>query len=383
MGESPDRPAIDPAIVTSHLERAARLMEPRNVDGLLVFRDSNILAFCGVPLAPSDRLVCGLVNRDRKIALVVPEFEADACRDLPAGSETFTWREDADPYQAVAAAARKLGIAAGNIVLDGYTWLDAESRLSGAMNGATLRRDTDIIQSVRIVKTPAEIDAIRAACTDTGKIFPLVRDAIRPGISELELRDAVLGRLANGSFKAVGELIQGGENAAIPHKPTGNRRFAAGDAVIVDFVAAHQAYVGDMTRTFSVGRPSTEIRRAYDVVRDAQHAAIDAVRPGITCEALDTAARRVIDAAGLGPYFIHRLGHGIGLDIHEPPFLVQGNGASLEAGMCMTIEPGVYVPGRFGIRIEDVVVVTPDGCDVLSGDVPTDVSEAFGPVQVA
>ncbi|MCZ6682804.1 MAG: Xaa-Pro peptidase family protein [Planctomycetota bacterium] len=383
MGASQEQPAIEPVIVADHLARAADQMATRDVDGLLVFRGSNILAFCGVPLAPSDRLVCGLVNRDRRIAFVVPEFEADACRGLPPGSEVITWREDADPYQAVAAAARGLGIASGNISLDGFTWLDAESRLSGAMNGAKLRRDTDIIDSVRVIKSANEIKAIRTACSDTGRIFPLVNDCLRPSISEEGLRDEVLGRLANGSFKAVGDLIQGGENAAVPHKPTGSRLFREGDAVIVDFAAANRGYLGDMTRTFAVGEPADEIKKAYAVVREAQKAAIDAIRPGMTCEAVDASARRVIESAGLGDYFIHRLGHGIGLDIHEPPFLVQGNATPLEAGMCMTVEPGVYVPGRFGIRIEDVVVVTPEGSDLLSSDVPTDFSEWFESTRTA
>lgn len=372
-----EQTAIEPSIVADHLARAAKLMTTQDADGLLVFRGSNLLAFCGVPLAPSDRLVCGLVNRDRKIAFVVPDFESDACRDLPPDSQVITWREEDNPYNAVAAAARKIGIASGRILLDGFTWLDAESRLSSAMNGATLRRDPGVIDSVRIIKSKNEIEAIRAACAETSRIFPLVHQSLRPSISELQLRDEVLRQLANGGFQAVGDLIQGGENAAIPHKPTGIRRFQEGDAVIVDFVAAKHGYVGDMTRTFAVGEPADEIKKAYAVVREAQKAAIDAIRPGVTCEAVDRTARRAIEDAGLGAYFIHRLGHGIGLDIHEPPFLVQGNSRPLEAGMCMTIEPGVYVPGRFGIRIEDVVVVTDEGSERLSSNVPTDVSEVF------
>jgi Xaa-Pro aminopeptidase len=132
-----------------------------------------------------------------------------------------------------------------------------------------------------------------------------------------------------------------------------------------------------MTRTFAVGRPDGEIRRAYAVVRDAQRAAIEAVRPGATCASVDQAARAVIQKAGLGDYFIHRTGHGIGLDVHEPPYLVRGNQQRLEPRMCVTVEPGVYVPGRFGIRIEDVVAVTKDGCQRLTNSVPTDVSEVF------
>lgn len=377
MGVAVDHPAIDPTFVRYHLDRATALLAEHQADGLLVFRDTNILAFCGVPLGPSDRLVCGLINREGRVALVVPAFEATAGRDLPPNSEIVAWEEHENPYTAVGRAAARLGLASGRILLDGHLWIDAHERLAATMNGATLGRDTEIIESVRIVKSPGEVAAIRAACRDTAQIYPLVAQALRPGISECELADDVLTTLRRAGCSPVGELIQGGEDGATPHRPTGKRVFRTGDAVIVDFVCAKGRYLGDMTRTFAIGRPSDDVIRAYSVVRDAQRAAIDAVRPGATCESIDARARSVIEAAGLGKYFVHRLGHGIGLDIHEPPYLVRGNRQALEPGMCMTIEPGVYVPGEFGVRIEDVVVVTEDGCDILSADMATDVSDAF------
>jgi Xaa-Pro aminopeptidase len=147
--------------------------------------------------------------------------------------------------------------------------------------------------------------------------------------------------------------------------------------VIVDFVARRFGYHGDMTRTFSVGAVSDEIVSAYSAVREAQAAAIAAIKPGVTCEDVDRIARDVIEGEGLGDYFTHRLGHGIGLDVHEPPYLVQGNKQKLEIGMCVTVEPGVYVPDQFGIRIEDVIAVTENGCEILSASVPTDLSDCF------
>ncbi len=377
MDSIDDRASIDPTFVQYHLDRATAMLAGQRADGLLVFRDTNILAFCGVPLGPTDRLVCGLFNRDGRVAFVVPAFEAAAARDLPRGSEILAWEEHQDPHAAIVAAAARLGIAAGRILLDGHVWIETEARLSGCMNGAVLARDTDIIESVRIIKSPGEIDAIRLACRDTGRIFPLVQQALRRGISERDLADHVLDALRRADCSPIGELIQGGENAAIPHRATGHRVFADSDVVIVDFVCARDNYMGDMTRTFAIGKPGDEVRRAYSVVRDAQRAAIDAVRPGATCESIDATARKIIEDAGLGKYFVHRLGHGIGLDIHEPPYLVRGNPMPLRPGMCMTIEPGVYVPDKFGVRIEDVVVVTDDGCELLSANVATDVSDAF------
>jgi Xaa-Pro aminopeptidase len=317
------------------------------------------------------------VNADGQVAFVVPAFEVETVRGLPSGSAVITWEEDQDPYGAVAAAARDLGVSSGSILLDGYTWIDTQERLAGSMNGARIMRDPGVIESVRICKSPAEVEAIRAACVDTGRIYSVVDELLCPGLSELELAGAAHERLRAAGIHPWGDLIQGGESASVPHQRAGQRRFREGDAVIVDFVAMRQGYLGDMTRTFALGDVSVEIQRAYATVRSAQQAAIELARPGVTCEALDAAARGVIEAAGLGPYFLHRLGHGIGLDVHEPPYLVRGNRMPLAPGMCVTIEPGVYVAGQFGIRIEDVIVITEDGAEVLSRDVPTDVSPQF------
>ena len=368
---------IAPRLVREHVRRATLALGDAGADGLLIFRGTNILAFTGVPLEPSDRLVCALLNRDGRLAFVVPAFEADIVRGLPAGSVIVSWHEDEDPYAAAAEAARALGLAGGRILLDGRTWIDAHMRLSQALAGTTLSADTGVIDAVRTCKSAGEIAAIRAACRDTGRIYPAMSDLLKPGVSELEALATAQRHLRSIGISPWGDLIQGGPNAAIPHQRTGRRRFQPGDAVIVDFVAQREGYLGDMTRTFALGRVSDEVRHAYHVVRDAQRAAIEAIQPGVPCEAVDAAARAVIDAAGLGDFFTHRTGHGIGLDVHEPPFIVRGNAAKLAPGMVFTIEPGVYVPGRFGIRIEDVIAVTESGHDILSDDTPTDVSPEF------
>lgn len=371
------RPPIAPDVVQQHVDQASRRLVDCNADGLIVFRNTNILAFCGTPLGPTDRLVCGLINQDGQVALVVPAFEANMAGPLPPGGEVVTWAEHEDPYAAAAEAARRLGIETGRIVLDNYMWLSAQKRLAAALPGATLLADVDLIDGIRMIKTADEVAAIRAACEDTAKIYPLVAKRLRPGISEVELQVEVIGPLERAGLTPYGDLIQGGQTASVPHQPTGSRRFCNGDAVIVDFVCARDGYLGDMTRTFAVDGISDEIKRAYRAVRDAQRAAFDAIRPGVTCESIDAAARSVIEKAGLGEFFTHRLGHGIGLDVHEPPYFVRGNEERLKPGMCVTVEPGVYVPGRFGIRIEDVIVVTDTGCEVLSAAAPTDFSTAF------
>lgn len=371
------RPPISADLVQQHIDRASAELTKRGASALLVFRNTNILGFCGVPLQPSDRLVCGLISREGQIGFVVPAFEASIASGLPAGSELVPWEEDEDPYLAVARAAERLGVDSGTILLDGHTWIGAQAKLAAAMPRARLQLDTELIESIRMIKTPQELAAIRAACDDTGKIYALIDKRLRAGISELDLRRDVIGQLEKMGVTPFGELIQGGESASVPHQRTGSRQFREGDAVIVDFVASKECYLGDMTRTFAVGDVSDEIKRAYAVVRDAQRAAIAAIRPGIPCESIDSAARTIIENAGLGDYFVHRLGHGIGMDVHEAPYFVRGNKTRLQPGMVLTVEPGVYVPGQFGIRIEDVIAVTAGGCDVLTRAVPTDFSPAF------
>lgn len=371
------RAPVDADLVRQHRDRAAALLPVHGADGLLVFRNTNILGFCGVPLAPSDRLVCALINRDGAMAFVVPGFEAAIAEGILASNEIVDWQEHEDPYAAVAKAARALGIEDGTILLDGHTWLGASTQLAARLPGARLLPDPGVIEAVRITKSPEELAVLRQAGRDTGRIFPIIKRLLRAGITELDLRRESYEQLARAGVTPFGDLIQGGESASIPHQPTGSRRFLQGDAVIVDFAAYRGGYLGDMTRTFAIGEIDEEIRSAYSVVRDAQRAAIEAIRPGAACESIDRAARSIIEKAGLGDFFSHRLGHGVGLDIHEPPYLVRGNAKTLAVGMCVTVEPGVYVPGRFGIRIEDVVAVTDDGCEVLTHDVPTDMSEAF------
>jgi len=372
------RPSIPAELVQQHIEQAAAGLAQRNADALLVFRRTNILGFCGVPLEPTDRLVCGLISRDGQIAIVVPAFEAGMAGTLPPGSELVTWEEYEDPYRALAKVAARLGVDSGRIILDNFTWLSAQQRLAAAIPRATIVPDTDLIDNIRMIKTPEEVAAIRAACEDTGRIYPLISKKLRAGISELELRCDVIAQLERSGLTPFGDIIQGGESASIPHQPTGPRIFRDGDTVIVDFVCTRDGYLGDMTRTFAVdGGVPDEAKRAYRAVRNAQAAAIHAIKPGIACETIDAAARSVIEQAGLGDYFVHRLGHGIGMDVHELPYFVKGNRQLLRPGMCITVEPGVYLPGQFGVRIEDVVVVTPGGCEVLTRGVPTDVSPVF------
>lgn len=373
----PNASVIPDALIAEHRGDVPDALERQHLDALLVFAPSNLRAFIGTPLQPSDRLVCGLIDRTGRVALICPAFEAPTDRELVDGVTVFAWPEHADPYATVAAALRSLGVDRGTVAVDDFMWIGALERLREAVDGITLKRDPGIIEAIRIVKSPAELEAIERAVKVTGSVYDVLPGLIRAGVSEADLLWGANHEMRKRGHPTGQGLFQFGPNAAVPHRPSGSRRLQDGDLIVCDFVVQVGGYFGDLTRTYALGTPSDRARRAYDAVRRARRAAIQALRPDVTCESVDAAARRVIEAAGFGDCFVHRLGHGIGLDIHEPPYLVEGSRRALEAGMVVTVEPGVYIPGQFGVRIEDVVAITPDGCRVLSASVPTDVSTAF------
>ena len=263
-----------------------------------------------------------------------------------------------------------------------------QAREAGATRfcmGAAYRGPTDkqvekigeMIREVRICKSELEQNALRGAHRRGERAFLEMKSIIRGGASEIELQRELAEKLAPEGI-SITPMVQSGPNGAIPHNPTGDRKLQEGDTVVMDSVTPFDGYFNDITRTYAIGEPSDRAKKAYRTVRRAQQAAIDAAKPGVECQQLDKIARGIITDAGFGEFFTHRLGHGLGIEVHEPPFLVGGNTEKLRAGMCVTMEPGIYVPGEFGIRIEDDVLITETGCEVISGELTTDVTDAFG-----
>lgn len=379
MSDLIESPPVDGRIVADHVRRLSLALDSADADGIILFNSTNLLGFLGTPLGPSDRLVFGMVNRAGQTALVVPAFEATLARNALPGTRVWTWDEHEDALATAGAAAAELGLGEGRILLDRQLWIEVQPGLKRRLPKARFDLDPGTVDAVRLVKSPGEIDAIRRACEHCSRTYAFLAKRLVAGVREVDASREAGVHLSQAGASPRLILVQSGENAAVPHRATSRRPLAQGDGVVVDCVCVRDGYFGDMTRTFAIGEPSRELRRAYDAVRKAQRTAMEAIRPGATCESIDAAARAVIARAGLSQFFVHRLGHGIGLDGHEPPYLVGGNSMCLEAGMCVTVEPGVYVPGEFGVRIEDVVVVTPTGCEVLSSLTPTDVSPQFDP----
>lgn len=367
---------IPAPVVREHLNHLATLMQTEDVAATLIFHPSNMLAFLGTTHSAWDRLVCGLVTRDGQAHAICPAFEQpgfQAETDLP----TFhTWQEHEDSYACVAAALASAGIKSGRLAVDGRIWLETLTALRAALPDFEVTSGEHLLREVRICKTDAEKELLRNAHARGEHLFLALTEMLEPDMTELEVQQALAARMAVDDLKA-SPMVQTGPNGAIPHHRSDDSLLKPGHTLVVDSVTLTAGYHNDVTRTFAVGEPSKKAKEAYQVVRAAQAEAIAAARAGLACEKLDAVARDVITQAGFGAYFTHRLGHGMGIECHEPPYLVGGNQTTLRAGMCLTIEPGIYVPGEFGIRIEDDILITPDGCEVIKGELPTDVTPAF------
>jgi Xaa-Pro dipeptidase len=338
-------------------------MEETAVDAVVVTHPISIAYLAGFRTDPHERLVA-LVVRPGRAVLVVPWLEEEAACGAARGVEVQAWRDGEDPWAVVRGAlgrTRHLGVEKAHLTLSAWERLREMIGEGEPVDvGAEIRR-------LRARKTPEEVARLERAAKITDEIVERTLGALEPGRTELEVA-AELDRAtaASGASPSFATLVQSGENTAQPHRPPGSRRLRVGDLVLVDFGAAWEGYCADTTRTVVLGEPDARQRELHRLVLEAHDAGIAAVRAGVSTGEVDEAARSVLRKAGLGERFIHRLGHGLGLEPHEAPSLDPGGRAVLEAGMVVTIEPGVYIPGWGGIRIEDDVVVEPNGCRLLT-----------------
>ena len=339
--------------------RAAAKLRERGFGALLLSPGADLFYLAGYQIFASERLTCLVLDRDGKATIVCPEFEAPRVAVAAPDIERSTWGETDDPYAAVAALVR----APGAVAVADQMWAAFVLKLEAALSGRAFVVASEITRQLRIRKDEAEVDALRLVSESADRAYSRILERHFAGRTEREI-GADLAELlrAEGHDEVAFTIVASGANGASPHHETADRRIAEGDTVVLDFGGAMRGYRSDITRTVHVGRTAgREEQKVHDVVRRAQEAGYGAARKGASAESVDAAARRVIDEAGYGEFFIHRTGHGIGLDGHEHPYLVRGNRERLEPGMAFSIEPGIYLPGRFGVRIEDVAVIDADG----------------------
>lgn len=360
----PDRFA-DLSVHHDRLQRTQTELARQGVDLLLVGPSSDLRYLTGYDAHLSERLSMLLLPRQGDPSYVVPTLEAPLLADRSALLAIHPWEETQSPSALVAEIA---GDQAGKTVaVSDQLWSAFLLRLQGAMPGARWVEGGEVLRPLRVVKDGGEIELLKEAARRTDDAWEEFISRPLAGQTERLALDRLLGLThARGLGPGFG-LCGSGPNSASPHHQTGDRVIETGDAVVFDWGGTLAGYHSDLTRTVHVGEPDEEFRRVYDLVLRANQAALDAVRPGVPCEAIDAAARDLIEAEGYGAAFIHRVGHGLGLDVHEEPYLVSGSALPLLAGMVFSDEPGIYLAGSFGVRVEDAVLCTDFGGERLNG----------------
>ncbi|GAA1132448.1 Xaa-Pro peptidase family protein [Kribbella jejuensis] len=358
-------PIPEASVLRARLERAREVAAGA---GLVIAPGSDLRYLIGQPGGSFERLTALVIPADGAPALVVPKLEAPGYGSLPLdelGVEVVTWVDGVDPYNLAADRLR----GAERVAVSDFTPALHVLGLRDALPKAEQVLAGPMVRELRMRKDAAELDALRKAGAAIDRVHARVGEWLRPGRTEAEVgADIAAAIVEEGHAEADFVIVGSGPNGASPHHALSDRVIEAGDVVVVDIGGpVAEGYNSDSTRTYAVGTPrDADVPATYAVLQEAQQAAVDAVRPGVTAESIDAAARKVIDAAGFGDYFIHRTGHGIGLDVHEDPYIVAGNTLVLEPGMAFSVEPGIYQAGRWGARIEDIVVVTADGVESMN-----------------
>ena len=343
------------------MERAAQQAEAAGLTGILVTPGPDLLYFTGYqPIAITERITMLALQASREPAMIVPILERPDAEASPgaAALSLADWKDGSDPY----AATAELLDPQGRYAISDSAWAMHVLALQQALAESSYVSMTSALPMLRAIKDANELERLAAAGAAADASFEQIAKAQFAGRRESEIAAGLAGLLRDHGHSEVDFTVVGsGPNGANPHHEMSERVIEDGDMVVLDFGGIKDGYGSDTTRTVHVGEPADEEREVHELVRRAQQTAFEAVRPGVQCLEIDRAARKVIADAGYGDYFIHRTGHGIGLTTHEPPYMVEGETHELEPGMCFSIEPGVYLPGRFGVRIEDIVTVTVEG----------------------
>jgi Xaa-Pro dipeptidase len=365
-------PAVPIALLADRIRRAGEVAAAHDTDLLLVTPGTDLRYLIGADGESHERLTCLVLpaaGHRAPPALVVPRLEAPGYAGLPLddlGVEVVTWIDGEDPYLLVsdlAGGPTRVAVVDSMPAAHVFGLRDALPEVLQELAGPVLR-------DLRMRKDAAEVAELRAAGAAIDRVHARMAEFLKPGRTEQQVgADIAAAIVEEGHTAAAFVIVGSGPNGASPHHDVSDRVIADGDVVVIDIGGPlPSGYYSDCTRTYAVGNtPPASVREAYAVLQEAQERAVAAVRPGVTAEQVDAAARQPITAGGLGERFVHRTGHGIGLDVHEDPYIVGGNALALEPGMAFSVEPGVYLDGEWGARIEDIVVVTDDGCERLNG----------------
>jgi Xaa-Pro dipeptidase len=358
----------------ARIEKARRLMAEQKIDAIMLCQGTSLVYFTNIRWGGGERLFACVIPAKGEPFFVCPAFEEDRAREqiglgpFAGTADVRTWHEHESPYDRVAEGLRDRGITTGSIGIEERTDFVFSDGVRKAASGVTVVSATPVTAGCRMVKDAHELELMQLASTVTLKAYEAAYRGLREGMTQNDFARLVSAAHARLGF-AGDAGVQVGEYSALPHGSIAPQTIRQGTILLIDGGCEVGGYQSDLSRTFVLGKPTEKMRRVFDIERKAQDAALAAAKPGVPCEAVDAAARKVIVDAGYGPdykYFTHRVGHGIGMDGHEWPYLVRGNTLPLAPGMTFSDEPGIYLRGEFGVRLEDDMYITEDGAKLFT-----------------
>jgi Xaa-Pro dipeptidase len=368
-------------------DKARQLMAANHIDALLLMEGTSLNYFAGVQWWGGERLFALVLPAKGRALCVCPAFEEGRARELltnsPEGknADLRTWQEDENPCQLLARGFKDLNISTGTLGMEESVRFVFSDTIAKAAPQLNIVSATPVTCGCRMIKSEHELELMRLANQVTLTAYHAAYQTLHEGMTHAELEKMIMG--AYGQLGFPGEVdIDIGENSSFPHGSTVPQVIREGTLVMLDDGCTVEGYQSDITRTFVFGKPWDKMKKVFEIVHRAQAAALKTARPGVECQAVDGAARKVISDGGYGldyKFFTHRLGHGIGMDVHEWPYLVRSNATLLASHMTFSDEPGIYLPGEFGVRLEDDMHITEDGAELFTPQSPS-LEDPFGKV---
>jgi Xaa-Pro dipeptidase len=351
------------------LSQLIKLAKAQKLDAVAVVPGPNQFYLTGLSFHLSERPIVAIFRVDKTPAIVMPSFEAVRLEDAPFEMDTFTYTDEEGYLPAFQRAYAELGLAGRTVGVEAFQMRVVEVRLleQHAPGCHTVSAD-GVLAELRMYKDAYELAQMRRAIAITEAALKATMQQAQVGMTEKELAGILMTEMLQRGAEgcSFSPIVAAGPNAALPHATPSDRPIQADETIVIDCGNTVGGYISDITRTFVIGELEPEFVRIHEIVQAANAAGREAAGPGVTAESVDRAARAVIEETGYGEYFTHRTGHGLGLEVHEPPYIVAGNERILEKGMTFTVEPGIYLPGRGGVRVEDDVVITADGSESLT-----------------
>jgi Xaa-Pro dipeptidase len=363
----------------TRVERARQLMVENKIDAVLLCSGTSLAYFSGIHWWPSERFFSMVLPAKGDPFFVCPAFEEDRAREqisegpLRNSADVRTWQEDEDPFVRLAQGLKDRSLTSGQLGVEETTWFVFSDNIAREVPALRLVSATAVTAGCRMIKSEHELELMRLASKVTLKAYEAAWRALRPGMTDHDFASLIATAHEQLGF-AGSAMVLVGKYSALPHGTINPQRIEEGKIILIDGGCRVEGYCSDISRTFILGKPTDKMKRVFDLVHRAQQAALAAATPGTPCGDVDAAARKVITERGYGPdykYFTHRLGHGIGMDGHEWPYLVRGNKQPLQRNMTFSDEPGVYIPEEFGVRLEDDQVITERGGELMTLQSPS------------